>query len=99
MAPSVDLAALAIDDFIPHFNGTFDLHTAHGPIALRLIRADRGGGGRPGGGFSLLFASAPGPWLSQAIYQITHPTCGTMELFLVPIGPIEQGNGYQAVFA
>ena len=100
MAPSVDLASLAIDDFIPHLNGTFDLHTADGPIALRLVRADRAGeSGRPGGAFSLLFASARGPWLPQATYQIAHSACGTLELFLVPIGPLADGNGYQAIFA
>ncbi|MDN5000406.1 DUF6916 family protein [Bradyrhizobium sp. GCM10027634] len=100
MAPSVDLAALAIDDFTPHLGATFDLHTADGRIALRLVRADRAGvSGRRGGAFSLLFASSQGPWLPQAIYLVEHEAVGTMELFLVPIGPIKEGNGYQAVFA
>jgi hypothetical protein len=34
----------------------------------------------------------------QQIYQVEHPTLGSFELFLVPVGPDEQGMCYEAVF-
>jgi hypothetical protein len=27
-----------------------------------------------------------------------HPSLGTMEIFLVPVGPVAGGNAYQAIF-
>jgi hypothetical protein len=36
--------------------------------------------------------------LPQAIYQLEHDRMGTMDIFLVPIGPDGQGMGYEAVF-
>ena len=53
---------------------------------------------REGGAFSLLFVSPPGPFLPQAIYPLTHTSLGTLEIFLVPIGPVGGGNAYEAVF-
>ena len=53
---------------------------------------------RAGGAFSLLFVSAAGPFLPQAIYALAHPVMGTLELFLVPLGPMQGGNGYEAIF-
>lgn len=96
---SVDLAALAVDDFIPHLGERFDLQTANGPVPLKLVKVDRAGeSGRRGGAFSLLFAAPDGSWLPQAIYPVVHQAMGVMEIFLVPIGRLEGGNGYQAIF-
>ncbi|MFB9266316.1 DUF6916 family protein [Bradyrhizobium erythrophlei] len=99
MASSVDLATLHIDDFTAHKDAAFDMQTANGVVPLRLAKVDAAGNsGRQGGAFSLLFAAPKGPWLPQAIYPVTHPRLGTMEIFLVPIGPLADGNGYQAIF-
>lgn len=99
MTAPVDLAALAIDDFTPHLGASFDLQTENGAVALKLVKIDRAGeSGRPGGAFSLLFAGPGGPWLPQSIYPVAHHALGTMEIFLVPIGRLDGGNGYQAVF-
>ncbi len=99
MAASADLAALAISDFTPHLGENFDLHTANGPMPLKLVKVDRAGeSGRAGGAFSLLFTAPQGPWLPQSIYRIEHGTLGVMEIFLVPIGPLAGGNSYQAIF-
>jgi hypothetical protein len=94
-----DLAALKIDDFTPHLEAAFAMQTAGGVVPLKLVKVDpAGNSGRSGGAFSLIFVAPKGPWLPQAIYPVTHPSLGVMEIFLVPIGPRQDGNGYQAIF-
>jgi hypothetical protein len=100
MAETVDLAAVRIEDFAQHVDGAFELRIGGDAVPLKLARVDpAGNSGRPGGAFSLIFVAPKGPWLPQAIYPVTHPALGTMEIFLVPIGQASGGNGYQAVFA
>lgn len=100
MTGMVDLAALKIDDFTSHVDSVFDMQAASGAVALKLLKADpAGNSGRAGGAFSLIFVAPKGPWLPQAIYPVTHPALGVMEIFLVPVGPMNGGNGYQAIFA
>ena len=48
--------------------------------------------------FSVHFRSALRPSLPQSIYRMEHDAMGTMEIFLVPIGPDAQGMRYEAVF-
>jgi hypothetical protein len=36
--------------------------------------------------------------LPQSIYRVEHDQLGTMEIFLVPVGPDESGMRYEAVF-
>jgi hypothetical protein len=99
MAATADLAALAIDDFSPHLDAVFDMQTASGVVPLKLAKVDpAGNSGRAGGAFSLIFVAPKGPWLPQAIYPVTHPALGILEFFLVPVGPMHGGNGYQAIF-
>jgi hypothetical protein len=99
MASMADLAELSVGDFSPHLETMFDMHAPGGNIALRLADVAPGGESRrSAGAFSLLFVAPAGPWLPQAIYPLEHPALGTMEIFLVPIGPVPGGNGYQAVF-
>lgn len=99
MTPTVDLAKLHIDDFRPHQDVEFEMQAADRVVALKLAKVEPvGNSGRPGGAFSLLFAAPKGAWLPQAIYPVRHPALGVMEIFLVPIGPLADGNGYQAVF-
>jgi hypothetical protein len=99
MAATADLGALRIDDFTPHLDATFDMQAAGGVVPLKLAKADPGGdSGREGGAFSLIFVAPKGPWLPQAVYPVQHPTLGTLEIFLVPVGAAFGGNGYQAIF-
>jgi hypothetical protein len=100
MASTRDLATLAIGDFAPHRDAIFDMHTPAGTVPLKLVKVDpAGASGREGGAFALLFIAPAGPWLPQAIYPVTHPALGTVEIFLVPVGPTQGGNGYHATFA
>jgi hypothetical protein len=99
MAAMVDLAALGIGDFSPHLDATFDMQTAGGVVPLKLAKVDPAGdSGRAGGAFSLTFVAPKGPWLAQAVYPVKHPALGMMEIFVVPVGPRQDGNGYQAIF-
>ena len=100
MASTRDLATLAIGDFVPHRDAIFDMHTPAGTVPLKLVKVDPdGNSGREGGAFALLFVAPAGPFLPQAIYPVSHPALGTMEIFLVPVGPTLGGNGYHATFA
>jgi hypothetical protein len=92
------LASLTIGDFEPHTGETFRL-MAKPELELKLVEVlPRGKTMRAGGAFSLFFVAPPGPYLPQAIYPIAHPAVGTFDIFIVPIGPLKDGNGYEAVF-
>ena len=99
MAATADLAALRIEDFTPLLDAAFEMQAPDGVVPLQLAKVDNvGDSGRPGGAFSLIFVAPKGPFLPQMIYPVTHPALGLMEIFLVPIGPRKDGNGYQAIF-
>ena len=99
---AADLATLKIDDFAPHVDAAFEMQTPAGAVPLKLVNADAGGeavkGGRDGGSFSLQFIAPQGRWLPQGTYPVKHPTLGTIEIFLVPSGAVQDGHGYHAVF-
>jgi hypothetical protein len=48
--------------------------------------------------FSLVFRGPQQPILPQRIYALEQETLGRIEIFLVPIGPDEVGQRYEAVF-
>jgi hypothetical protein len=99
MASITDLAPLKVGDFSSHLDTLFELQTRGNKIPLKLVKAEAGGESRrDGGAFSLSFIAPAGRVLPQAIYWVTHPALGPMEIFLVPVGPVQGGNGYHAVF-
>jgi len=95
-----DLATLTADDFEPRLQEEFRIATPNGDIVLKLVAVNRlGRAKRAGGAFSLLFLSPHGPFLAQAMHPMAHPTLGTLDIFIVPLGPTDDGNSYEAVFA
>jgi hypothetical protein len=99
MASTPDIATLTVNDFEPHLDAVFEMEAPGGPVPLKLAKTECYGQAiREGGAFSLLFVAPAGPWLPQAIYPVRHPELGTMEIFLVPVGPVSGGNGYHAAF-
>jgi hypothetical protein len=48
--------------------------------------------------FSIIFRGPSGQSLPQRIYRLEHAQLGTLDLFLVPIGPDGVGMCYEAVF-
>jgi hypothetical protein len=96
---SVDIAELTAADFAPRVNDQFRIVTPNGQFELKLVEVrELGVALRKGGAFALTFMSPPGPFLPQAIYPLEHPVLGTLDLFLVPLGPKDGGNSYEAIF-
>lgn len=72
-------------------------------LSLHLVKVSLLGNGVPGGRvpFSLIFRHSLLPqnaYLPQQIYHLEHPTLGTLDLFLVPLGPDSEGMRYEAIF-
>jgi hypothetical protein len=94
-----DIAALTAADFEPRINDDFRIAMPDGAVALKLVEVRAFANAlRQGGGFSLTFRTPPGPFLAQSIYPLDHPALGTLEIFLVPLGPKDGGNSYEAIF-
>ena len=50
--------------------------------------------------FSLIFDAPGGELLPQQTFAVRHPQVGEMEIFLVPLGPRQDGTmAYEAVFS
>ena len=99
MPSTIDLGTLSAGDFEARLNDAFRLPMPTGEVALKLAEVSRlGASKRPGGAFSLAFLAPAGPVLPQAIYPVVHPALGTLEIFLVPLGPGNGGMRYEAVF-
>ena len=95
----VDIGKLTPGDFEARVNEDFVIVTPSGEVHVKLVEVRRLGQAlREGGAFSLTFLSPPGPFLPQAIYALHHPVRGSLDLFLVPLGPKDGGNCYEAVF-
>ncbi len=93
---------LTRDQFAEHLNQTFQAALDDGTMDLELIEADAIKSDSPDHverqPFALLFRGPMEPVLEQQVYALEHVGMGTMELFLVPIGPDDDGMRYEAVF-
>lgn len=99
------LDVLTSADFEPYLNESFTVKldrsavldlieiTPHGPEPDTEAPKERR---RP---FSLVFRDRDKTHLPQKIYRLEHDGLGSLEIFLVPIGPDSQGMRYEAVFA
>ena len=54
-------------------------------------------GQRDGGSFSVLFVGPEDYVMEQGMFRLTGETCA-FDIFLVPIGPRDDGMAYEAVF-
>jgi hypothetical protein len=48
--------------------------------------------------FALLFRGPKAPVLSQRMYRMEFQELGTLEIFIVPVGPDGSGMQYEAIF-
>ena len=77
------------------------LFAPESPTEAELIAVTPGRPGRKDARqpFSLTFRGPLTPWHPQGTYPVMHDQLGKMDIFLVPLGPDEQGMCYQAVFS
>lgn len=91
------------DDFHACLNQTFLLDAGeHGEVSLQLIRVDRHPDSVSTDGrdvFSVLLRGPADLTFDQRIYHLSNETMGEMDLFIVPVGPDQQGMRYEAVFS
>jgi uncharacterized protein DUF6916 len=97
----LDLAKVQCAEFAACVNEDFEIFTRTGPLVLQLSEARRLGV-RPASvqrePFSLIFRGAPQLRLPQAIYKISNPQLGEMEIFLVQIAADQTSSTFEAVF-
>lgn len=96
------LDSLTVDAFASRIGERFRL-TADAGTTLTVELIDATTLGSPGSArgrtpFSLLFRGPMTPVLPQRIYRLDHDALGTLDLFLVPIGPRDGGMVYEAIF-
>jgi hypothetical protein len=86
--------------FSEHLNTPFRLALQGGPIDLELydVKVHEPHPGPRADPFSVFFRGPRSPVLPQGIYRLEHEKLGTLEIFLVPVGPDGKGMGYEAVF-
>lgn len=97
------LNKLTIDDFSGRVMEPFTVQFAEGEkLRLELVEVnplseDTGSQNRVP--FSLIFRNDNvDGYLPQQIYRLSHPLMGEMDLFLVPLGPHQDGMRYEALF-
>ena len=91
---------LTLEDFQPLLHQSFRLRLEGLTLQLELVVA-QALQPRPGlarAPFALEFRGPTQPILPQRIYPLHHPARGTLDIFLVPIGPDDIGQRYEAVF-
>jgi uncharacterized protein DUF6916 len=97
----MSLKDLTAESFREHLGSRFRVHVDDvGSMDVELVdvalhEPHAGPRSQP---FSLLFRGHLKSYLPQAIYRLEHATLGTLELFLVPVGPDERGMRYEAIF-
>jgi hypothetical protein len=97
------LDKLQSSDFLSYLNGTFRIQLEGiEPIDLELVSVTEAGPApRPEARqpFSLHFLGpVSSQYLLQRTYRLEHEHMGTLDLFIVPLGPEEGRMRYEAIF-
>ena len=101
------LETFTVETFAPQLGARFRIRPdGLEPLEVVLIEVTELGGGAGGTAagpgrrttFSIVFRGPRTPLLPQRIYRMEHEALGTFEIFLVPIGPDQEGMRYEAVF-
>lgn len=83
--------------FVSYVNSIFQLNTGFSVIAVTLLKVTDMPAPKGGECFTLLFRGGGGSALRQSTYSVDHPSLGKFPLFLVPVGPDDNGaQGYLA---
>ena len=92
------LENFTVGTFSGHLGNSFRVYQDESStLDLELVSATElnEGSERP---FSIVFRGPKDPLLPQRIYRMEHEGIGAFEIFLVPIGPDEEGLLYEAIF-
>ena len=100
------LEKVTVETFAAHLGEAFRIRFPDGELELRLVDVEPGGEASLRAAeeaglrepFSIVFRGPPEYVLPQRIYRIEHDELDDLEIFLVPIGPDDQGMLYEAVF-
>jgi len=91
------------ETFEPLLNGEFQIDFGNGPVKSTLVDvralappSNDHQGRQP---WSLLFRTENEAAFEQAIYRVNHRDLGDLDIFLVPVGPDDEGMRYEAVFS
>ena len=94
------LDRLSLEDFLPLVGTDVDI-SAFGRTArmnLREAAAIKSPSPRATPPFRLVLG-APATWrMPQGMFRFTHPKLGDIEMFAVPIGPVDEGFCYEIIF-
>lgn len=93
---------LELATFEPCVGDVFRIETDAGALELTLTEASPGPWqpeGEAAFAFELMFRGPADPMLPQAIYRLTHPELGPLDIFIVPLERTGEGTTYQAVFS
>ncbi|MEO8362247.1 MAG: hypothetical protein ABI672_19625 [Vicinamibacteria bacterium] len=99
------LESLTLAHFVPLVGSSFRV-LAEGEVTLILSSAEslaarKGGrGDQPNGRepFDLIFRGPLAPVLPQMIYGLEAEGASALDVFIVPIGPVDGAMRYQAIF-
>jgi hypothetical protein len=94
------LERLTVEDFVPHQGDRYRVVPPNKPpFEVELIEVSAGEAHGPTRQqFSLVFRGGPPSPLPQQILRVEHDRLGALDIFLVPLGPDEHGQRYEAVF-
>jgi hypothetical protein len=87
-----------VSTFSGHLGESFRIHPDDAStLDLELVSATElgDGSGRP---FSVVFRGPKDALLPQRTYRMEHDEIGAFDIFIVPIGPDDEGLLYEAVF-
>jgi hypothetical protein len=98
-----DLKDIRHEDFQPCLQGMFEVRVDDGnPVELELIEVkpfgEAASDGKTRQPFCLLFRGPLEPALPQQIHCLENPELGEISLFLVAVGPDEDGMLYDVTF-
>lgn len=90
MTETLDENVYRLDRYVPLVGSTFEVGPEGEQVAVELVSVT----GLPGRGecFSLVFRAPAGAPLDQRTYRVEHRSLGDFPLFLVPLGPSDDGR-------
>jgi len=95
------LEAISVQTFVPLIGGAFSFRSGGQELSVILQTAGEIGGHRGSelrAPFRLEFVGPMSPVWSQGIHRVVGDGLPELDIFLVPIGPNDQGMRYEAIF-